>query len=98
MKKISLVILLLIFIQSCSTQAKYKWYYKDVAPNKRVWRWCDQFKDGSDAHNKGICYISQRCRKRFLARPKCESVSMFCKHGDVKCLERNGWPSVKRGH
>ncbi len=91
-----LFLLLLLFLPS-SCAGKAKWYIKDVAPEKREWRWCSGHKDSPELAGKGICYVSQKCKKRWLRKPKCKRVQLHCAHGDIKCLRQHGWPRVKRG-
>lgn len=85
-----------LLFASCAS-ARQSWYVEDVGLEKRKWRWCHESKDGPEYHEKGICYISRRCRKRLLMKPKCERVPLFCAHGDMECLRKNKWPLVRRG-
>ena len=99
MQKIINALLLLVLIGCASEQlgAKAKWFIKDVAMEKREWRYCSEDKDGPEKHDKGFCYISQRCIKKFLRKEKCEPVPLFCAHGDFECLRKNKFPAIKRG-
>lgn len=90
----------LFLIVSCasdSVDAKAEWYIKDVATEKREWRYCSEDKDGPEKADKGFCYISQRCIKKFLRKEKCVPLPLFCAHGDFECLRKNKFPLIKRG-
>ena len=71
---------------SCAT-AKPEWYIKDVADSKKEWRICDERYDPQHKA-KGFCYISQRCRKTWFGREKCEPVRLFCGWGDIECYRK----------
>lgn len=100
LKFIISTLLLMAFTTSCSStaDARAEWYVKDVAAERRQWRYCSDDKDGEGKNGKGFCYISQKCIKKFLRKEKCKNVYMFCAHGDVECLAKNKWPSVVKGN
>ena len=92
----AILIASLIVFSACAS-AKKKWYVKDVAIEHRQWRWCHESKDGPEYHEKGLCYISQKCYKTIFGNERCKRHPLFCAHGDLKCLKKNKWPSVKKG-
>ncbi len=97
MKKLN-IILAFLFLTSCaSLNAKAKWYRKDVAMNKWVFRYCSLDKDGQKYAGKGFCRISQLCIKKFLRKEKCKPDPMFCEFGDIDCLKKYNYPEIKRG-
>jgi len=79
-----LIVLILILNISCAASP---WKIKDVSLEKRDWRFCSTDKDGPLKHRKGFCYISERCRKRFLHKEECEPLPIFCAWGDIKCMD-----------
>lgn len=91
------ILLFLVLLSSCSSSAKATWYIKDVAKNKRVWRYCSLDLDGPERSGRGFCYISQRCIDKVFRKEKCEPVPMFCAYGNNECLRINGYPEIKRG-
>ena len=97
MRIVSMFLVLLIFASCSSLQAKAKWYRKDVAMNKWIFRYCSLDKDGPKYAGKGFCRISQMCIKKFLRKEKCKPDPMFCKWGDSDCLKKYNYPSIKRG-
>ena len=103
MSKLILVSLLVVlFTTSCSStaDARAEWYVKDVSAEKRLWRYCSDDKDGAGKTGTGICYISQKCIKKFLRKEKCENVYMTCAYGAgyAECLNKNKWPAVAKGN
>lgn len=82
-----LLILFILFV-SCSSSAK-EWKRKDVARNKRVWRFCNELLDGPGKHRKGMCYISQLCKKKSLGREECKADPFFCAWGNLQCMEKH---------
>ena len=93
----NLIFVLILILSSCASSKEKEWYVKDVSMSKRRWRYCHKSKDGDKYHNKGFCYISLKCYKKWYRKEFCENDPLFCEHGDVKCLEDNKWPEIKKG-
>ena len=92
-----IILLLLLLLSSCASARPTVWYVKDVAAEKRRWRYCHVAKDGPEKHEKGICYISMKCRKTWIRTEKCKADPLFCAWGDVVCLHTHKWPTVLKG-
>lgn len=90
----------IILLSACASDsdAKAKWYVKDVSMKKREWRYCSEDLDGPEKADKGFCYISQRCIDKAFRKERCEPVPLFCVHGDFECLRKNKFPTIKRGN
>lgn len=84
MKSLHAILLLAIISVSCASKS---WKVKDVSLENRDWRFCSMDKDGPEKHREGFCYISQECRKRFLLKEECRTLPLFCKWGDIACMD-----------
>ena len=92
------VLLILLLLASCASRLKpTDWYIKDVAVEKRVWRYCHKSKDGGIYHNTGFCYWTQSCYKTWIGGEECKSQLLHCPFGDIKCLEKHKWPGIRKG-
>lgn len=75
---------------SCSSiDAKRDWYHCGPISEKQTWRFCDKRYDREDLHHKGLCYITEMCKKRVILKPKRKPHQLFCKWGDIPCLREN---------
>jgi len=83
-------------VPGCASSAE-KWYVKDVPPEEREWRYCDEMRDGPGKFETGICYISQKCRKVAGLWEKCVPDPLYCKWGDIPCFRKHKWPKIKKG-
>jgi len=87
------IFILFLSIISCAS-AKKAWVRVDGPMESWEWRWCKKDLDGPAFHDKGICYISQKCKKKMVGS-KCKPDPIICLHGDINCLKEYNWPKVK---
>lgn len=83
--------IILLTLISCASAG---WEVRDVAAEKRIWRKCDKELDGGYA-DRGICYISQKCKKKVFGGYKCKSFHLFCEWGDLQCYKDQKVKTVK---
>lgn len=90
-----LILILLLLVTSCSTFSRDNWgpwKITSVPLNEKVWKFCRAELHGPVYDRKGHCYIDQECRFRETIfgneKKECRPKTLFCKWGDVQCLER----------
>lgn len=89
------LLLATMLLTSCASISGEWGPYKrvGVAQDKEIWHFCRKDLHGPDLHGKGVCYPAQECkfRRTILGneKRKCRTKMLFCKWGDVTCLQDN---------
>jgi hypothetical protein len=88
-----LSLLLLLSCAGATTAAD--WKEVPMAQSDQQWRWCSEHLDGPEKADRGFCWISKECKKKFLAKDECRNKPYFCAFTDIECFKRNDFPNKK---
>lgn len=97
MSNLNLLILPLLLLSTSCATASGEWETVTVSSRDEVWRPCHETLDGPAYHRKGLCFIEEECRKKFLRAKECrpKSPPKFCSWGDLECMDKNKlWDKV----
>lgn len=84
-----------LLLTSCSSISGEWSPYKraGVAQEKMVWKFCNKELHGEEFARKGMCYVAQECSYKTTIlrnkKKKCRNKMIFCKWGDIQCLQDN---------